>query len=291
MDNTQPSGFVDFIRAKGPFSQIILAVVLATLLYIILISLEIIYMSYTSVANTRVIIEDRTQDNKLPVTYTVNPKSSSVKNYRNIMNSDNENTGIEYSYSCFLLIHQNNFKDGATNQYKHIFHKGSLNLFPLLSPGVFVNAGTNTLRIFQNITTTWYNYVDVEDIPISKWIHLVILVKNNATEVYINGNLAAKLTSKTGVIYQNYQNLHVFSSKVITLSNPAVPSIPLNNPYDIQGSADAVMSRFYYYTYALTYTEIQDLMNMGPNPLTVPTSLDKPPYLIDNWWTGRNNLM
>jgi hypothetical protein len=290
MNNTQPSGFVDFIRAKGPFSQIILAVVLATLLYIILISLEIIYTSYKSVANTRVIIEDKTQDNTRLVTYPVNPSSVSNKDYRNLMHSDNENTGIEYSYSCFLLINEGNFT-GATNQFKHIFHKGSESLFPLLSPGVFVNAGTNTLRIFQNITTTWYNYIDVENIPVSKWVHLVILVKNNATEVYVNGNLAAKLTSKTGVIYQNYQNLYLFSRHTINLINSSTPSVPSNDPYQIIGHADVLISRLYYYTYALTYTEIQDLMNMGPNPLTVQTNQDKPPYMIDNWWTGQKNLM
>jgi hypothetical protein len=32
-------------------------------------------------------------------------------------------------------------------------------------------------------------------------------------------------------------------------------------------------------------------MNMGPNPQMVTNNLDKPPYFIDNWWTGRNMLM
>jgi hypothetical protein len=247
-------------------------------------------MSYDSVSKTRVVIEDKTRDDTSDARYYVNPSMIEDTNYRDIINSDNANTGIEYSYSCFLFLKENNFSDN-TNQFKHIFHKGSEKLYPLLSPGVFVNAGTNTLRIFQNITTTWYNYIDVEDIPISKWIHLVILVKNNATEVYINGNLAAKLTSKNGVIYQNYQDIHVFSREKINLMNAAVPSVSSDDPYNVIGAASALISRFYYYTYALSYTEIQDLMNMGPNPVTVLTSQDKPPYLIDNWWTGRNNLM
>jgi hypothetical protein len=295
MENSS-NGTLGFLMAKGPLSQIVIAFVMAIILYIILISLETIYISFMQVSNTRTIIEDATMDNTQSMEYSTNPMPSvSLKNkmFRSLPNSDNERTGIEYSYSCFLLMKDDNFGDNDTSAFRHIFHKGSESLYPLMGPGVFVNTGENSLRIYQNNTSTWYNYIDIQDIPIKKWFHLVILVKNNATEIYINGNLSGKITNNNAIIYQNYQKLYVFSDKRILpgYTNGTCPSMPIGETYKVNGKASGLISRFYYYSYALTYTEIQDLMNMGPNPQLLTVNQDKPPYFIDNWWTGRNMLM
>jgi hypothetical protein len=227
--------------------------------------------------------------------YTTNPTTVASKDnkmFRNLPHSDNERTGIEYSYACFLLLTDDNFDDNNTNGFRHIFNKGSKKLYPLMSPGVFVNSGKNSLRIFQNNTLTWYNYIDIDDIPIGKWFHLVVLVKNNATEIYVNGNIAGKITNNNAIIYQNYQNLYVFTDdERYTFNNGRYPSMPIGDEYIVHGKAKGYISRFYYYSYALSYTEIQDLMNMGPNPVILTSNQDKPPYFIDNWWTGKNMLM
>jgi hypothetical protein len=293
MENSS-NGTLGFLMAKGPLSQIVLAFVMAIVLYIILISLETIYISFMQVSNTRTIIEDATMDNTQSVEYSTNPMPSASLNnkmFRNLPHSDNERTGLEYSYSCFLLMKDDNFGDNDTSAFRHIFHKGSETLYPLMGPGVFVNTGTNSLRIYQNNTSTWYNYIDIQDIPINKWFHFVVLVKKNATEIYINGNLSGKITNDNAVIYQNYQKLYVFSDKRLSYNNNTYASIPSGNTYKVNGKASGLISRFYYYSYALTYTEIQDLMNMGPNPQLMTMNQDKPPYFIDNWWTGRNMLM
>ena len=52
-----------------------------------------------------------------------------------------------------------------------------------MSPSVFVLDESNTLRVYQNSTTTWNNYVDVQNIPIDKWFHLVVLARNNGVEI------------------------------------------------------------------------------------------------------------
>jgi hypothetical protein len=295
MENSS-NGTLGFLMAKGPLSQIVLAFVTSVVLYIILVSLETIYISYKQVSNTRTIIQDETFDESKSKIYETNPMPSASENneqFRNLLHSDNERTGIEYSYACFLRISEKNFSDNDTSSFRHIFHKGSDSLYPLLSPGVFVNTGTNSLRIYQNNTLTWYNYVDIQDIPIGKWFHLVVLVKNNATEIYVNGNVSGKITNDNAIIYQNYQNLYVFSDEKTTraLDNANCPSIPSGEKYNIIGKAYGLISRFYYYSYALSYTEIQDLMNMGPNPQILTANHDKPPYFIDNWWTGKNMLM
>jgi hypothetical protein len=44
------------------------------------------------------------------------------------------------------------------------------------------------------------------------------------------------------------------------------------------------MSRLAYFSYALSYTEIQSLLNEGPSSKTEPNVQDTPPYLEDAWW-------
>ena len=281
-----------FLLGKGPLSQLVIAFVISVALYITLLSLEAIFISYKQVSRTHTEIEEKTLSSTIPVFYSVNPKNIGTPNYRNLVHSQNEKTGIEYSYSCFLLLNQENFSANNISSYKHIFHRGYNTGFPLLGPGLFVNAGTNTLRLYQNNTLTWYNYIDINDIPIKKWFHLVILAKNNATEIYVNGNLSAKLTNNNAVIYQNYQSLFLFEDITVPIKTSAhTPSIPEGEIFNIIGKASGQISRFNYYSYALSFTEIQDLMNMGPNPQMVTDNTDKPPYFIDNWWTGRNMLM
>ena len=296
MENTS-AGPVAFLKAKGPLSQIVLAVIIATVLYIILLSLEIVYISYLQVANTKVDIEGgggKTINSGTSKVYTSNTNDIRIKNgnFRDLRYSDNEKTGIEYSYSCFLNISPETFKDGTT-ELKHVFHKGSEKFYPLLSPGVFVLGNTNTLRVFQNTSTTWYNYIDIPNMPIGKWFHLVVLVKNNATEIYINGNLGAKLSSGGGVVYQNYQNLYLFNKSRISsaLTQANMLSIPEGETYNVNSSVTGSISQFYYFSYALSYTEIQDMLTMGPNPVVADNNVDKPPYFLDNWWTGKDNLM
>lgn len=296
MENTSV-GTLGFLQGKGPLSQIVLAVVLSALLYIILISLEAVYISYQQVSRTKVSIDDRTlnSENNSDI-YSVNPQTASAnKRFRDLRVSDNERTGIEYSYSCFLLINESSFEDGTTN-LKHIFSKGNERLYPLLSPGVFLLSNKNTLRIFQNSSKTWYNKVDVDNIPIGKWFHLVVLAKNNAVEVYVNGNLASKLNMMGGIIYQNYQNLSLFSRRKVDLKNANMRSIPSTDEagyhgFKVDRSMNGLISRFNYFSYALSYTQIRDLMNEGPNPITAQENQDKPPYFIDNWWTGKDLLM
>ncbi len=293
MENTPP-GALGFISGKGALSQLVLSVILATILYITLIALEAVYTSYSQLAKLKVVVQEKLISSDTRHTFNTNPLQRTNANYRDIRYSDNQSTGIEYSYSCFLHLTEENFADNLIDAHRHIFNKGSENCFPLLGPGLFINTGTNKLRLFQNNTKTWYNYIDIEDIPIGKWFHCVIVVKKNQSEVFINGNLSAVLTNEGAVIYQNYQDLIIFNNGArVDYTNTKVPSIPDRDSekFKIVGSAKGSLSRLYYFTYALSYTEIQDLMNAGPNLQVDENQIDQPPYFIDNWWTGQKYLI
>jgi hypothetical protein len=199
--------------------------------------------------------------------------------------SDNERTGAEFTYSFFLWINPNSFKehDGLL----HIFHKGHPNPFPLMGPGVFLKNNENKLRVYMNSSKTWNNYIDVENIPVKKWVHICIIARNNAVEIYINGNIAKKLNMEGGTLYQNFGNLYLFKSNSMpSISSPTVPSAG-SEPFDIKGTYSGSLSNLYYFSYALSYTEIQSVIAEGPSAKTETRNEDAPPYLADNWWVSQ----
>ena len=52
------------------------------------------------------------------------------------------------------------------------------------------------------------------------------------------------------------------------------------------GPMNGMVSRVYYFSYALTYTEIQSLINMGPSTVMNSPDMSISPYLADTWWTN-----
>ena len=232
-----------------------------------------------AVAGTRVDLLPVTVGSDKPRTFEQNPK---VKGSVTIPLSDNERTGVEFSYSFYLWVNPNTFRqeDGLL----HIMHKGNPVPFPLMAPGVFMRSNTNTMRVYMNSSKSWNNYIDVENIPVNKWVHVVILARANAIEVYINGNLAKKLNMDGATLYQNFGNLYLFNQRNTVLNPATTPSVG-GQILSIFGAYNGSMSNLLYFSYALSYTEIQSLGLTGPSKKTEVNSQDQPPYLQDSWWT------
>jgi hypothetical protein len=277
-------GPASYLLGTGLIAQVLLAIVLATLLYIGLMAFEIVYKSFTQVSGTRVDILPMTVTSDKPREFIQDP---STKGSVTLPLSDNERTGAEFSYSFFLWIKNNNFNNDQA--LKTIFHKGYANPFPLMGPGVFLRTDINTLRIYMNTSKSWNRYVEVENMPINKWIHVTLVARNNALEVFVNGNLAQKLTLQDETFYQNFGNLRLFSQR----TNQVNPSMMLsagssdsNSIMRVQGPMDGYLSNLFYFSYALSYTELQALLNQGPSSRTETNAMDAPPYLQDNWWVN-----
>jgi hypothetical protein len=279
------AGPLSYIAGTGIIPQLVLGLVMATVLYISLMSLEIIYKSMKAVTGTRVVLLDATASAEdKQIVFEQNPKTP---NNKLIPLSDNERTGAEFSYSFYLWVNPSSF--GDYDGLKHIMHKGNPSPYPLMGPGVFLRTNTNTLRVYMNSSKTWNNYVDVENIPVKKWVHVVILGRNNTVEVYINGNIAKKLNMDGGVFYQNFGNLYLFrSDNVAAMMNSSVPSVG-SAPFQVNGKFSGNLSNLIYYNYALSYTEIRELTNAGPSKKVVSNSMDAPPYLEDGWWVNSSS--
>lgn len=277
MNNAGPASF---FLGTGIVPQILLSIALATILYIVGMSFEVLYKSFRQVSGTRVeVLPYTVSASDKPREFEQNP---SARNSKLLPLSDNERTGAEFTYSFYLWINPSSFRqeDGLL----HILHKGHPKPFPLLGPGVFLKSNTNTLRVYMNSSKTWNNYIDIENIPVKKWVHVAVVARNNAIEVYINGNLAKKLNMEDAVLYQNFGNLYLFSQRPCVLST-AIRSLNSDSPLQIFGTYAGNLSNLMYYSYAVSYTELQSLVAEGPSRKTESTTEDAPPYLEDAWWT------
>jgi hypothetical protein len=213
-----------------------------------------------------------------------NPNSPGAKT---VNLSSNERSGVEFSYSFYLYVNPASFTGNFG--LLHIFHKGYSSQFPLLAPGVYMRSDKNTLRVYMNTYKTWNNYAEVDNIPVNKWVHIVIVCKNNALEIFINGNLKKKLSFDGFAPYQNYQDIVCFSQRKVNLKKAIIPSVDKDG-FDVFGSLKGLLSNLNYYSYALCYSEIQTIMNEGPSKKmdSSATMTDVPPYLDDKWWTQGN---
>jgi hypothetical protein len=280
---------------SDPMSQTLTGVGIVVLLYLILISGEFIYNSIMAMWKDRVEL--------FPNTYVSGPKMlTALQNPRNsrsktIYFSDNQRSGVEFTYAMFLYVKSDTF---ATGEHKlhHILHKGYAKPYPLMGPGIFCWGDKNILRVYMNCFDTWDSYSDIENIPVDKWFHLTVSCKGNTMYVYINANLKQRMAfSADTPPYQNYGNVHLFNSRKFSLSKTITTSLERDPKFqgaraettlDFAGAAKAMISRVYYFSYALTYTEIQYLMNMGPSTVMDGNDMSMTPYLSDTWWVNKD---
>jgi hypothetical protein len=273
------------IGGSSIVGQLVTVLIFLIVLYVIYFGAEGLYRSYSSYNKSVVDL--------MPITYSSeaksyvisqNPRDSGAKP---ISLSDNERTGIEFSYAFFIYINPSGFRQ--EEGLMHVFHKGYSKQYPLLGPGVYIKSNENTLRCYMNSTATWNSYCDVENIPVQKWVHVAIVGRANGMEIYINGDLAKRMTFAGGVPYQNYQDIYVFSQRTVQMLGDDVTGTNKvasldGKSFRVFGAFRGMLSCLRYFNYALSYTEIAAMISEGPSKKMESQSQDQPPYLVDNWW-------
>jgi len=106
-----------------------------------------------------------------------------------------------------------------------------------------LNNSTMDPRVNKDIIHDDNNCVIVENIPLQRWFHLVIVAHDTALEVYIDGKLY-----KTSVLK----------------SIPRMNSLPLYANLD--GGFDGMINELRYYPYALKYIDVYSMYARGPTP-------------------------
>lgn len=280
------------------FPQIMYAAVVVAIVYILYMGVEVLWRAYLGYGTTRIVVYPMTTNTSK--TFQQDP-SNPLSVYLPV--SQNQLTGIEFTYSTFIYVDDSTFTNNVAPQQWHtVFYKGyESGPFPLCGPGVFVSTDSNNdpvLRVVMNSYNTWFNTVDVKQIPVKKWFHLALVLSgNNTMNVYVNGNLANKLVLDGTIAYQNYQPLLAlpnFKTPVTTdfdnsAGTTALRGLPPGETFVIGGPMTGFISNIIYYSYAVGYSEIQALLQMGPSSKMDTASMTTPPYLIDTWWTQQKS--
>lgn len=285
---------------QGIVTQILTGIVIVVIVYLTMATMEYLYKMFMRMWRDRLeLFPDTYTSGSKMFTAIQNPTNPAA---RTILVSNNQRSGVEFSYSMFIYLNSSTFANGTQNLY-HIMHKGYSQVYPLLGPGIFCWGNSNTLRVYMNSYDTWDNYTEVENVPVDKWFHIVVSCKGSNLYIYINGNLKQKFAlSNAKPAYQNFGNVYLFSSRKLTLTTTQTASlksdpyftastggVPAPSSITFDGSATGMASRVYYFSYALTYTEIQALMNVGPSLKMSESVADTSmrPYLSDTWWANR----
>jgi hypothetical protein len=281
------SGPLSYLLGKNLVSQILLTIVIMIAVYSVVTIFETVVNTVRKFdQQTTVLFADTTPGKQLIVQ---KPDGDSL-----IYNSENEQNGMEFSYSMYLFISPDTFEASVaevcggktTNKatsLKHVMHKGSKDGFPLMAPGLFVEGNKNTLRLYMNSTTAWDNYVEIPNIPIGKWFHLVMSLKGKYLDVYVNGNVTVRHQFNV-VPKLNFGNVYVLYP--IKFPRDSGDSA-IRNKFTVDNAAKGMVSRLKYYAYALNYSQIDALYREGPSKTIVSNSYTEvPPYFHDNWWVN-----
>jgi len=237
VSGTTTTSFADSNGIIAKFGFFILAIIC----FLLALNLGIRLISYFMKPSSSIYIINGMIDGTSKKIILQNPKDKESKIIRR---SDNEKTGIEFTWAVWLRL------DGlpTTIIQQSIFVKGDETITN--SPGVYFT-GSNTLRIrMDTVSKPSYNLeaststsvIDISNIPIKKWFHVAIRCQNKYLDVYING-LVNYRTNLENVPLQNYDDV-----------------IVCNN-----GGFIGKLSNLIYYDYALNAVDINGLANAGPN--------------------------
>jgi hypothetical protein len=195
------------------------------------------------------------------------PQDPSSNGSMPIYRSNNADNGIEFTWSVWIYIENLQYLEG---QYKHIFYKGNSNLestglnFPNNAPGLYIAPNTNALVVMMNTFNVINEEVVIPDIPLNKWVNVIIRCQNTTLDVYINGTITRSV-QLVGVPKQNYGDVYVA----------------------MNGGFDGNISNLWYYSYALGTSEIQNIAKDGPNTKMIGSGgmdLKNPNYLSLRWF-------
>jgi hypothetical protein len=261
----------DFLQSNSIVAQVAF-LLLVLFVFIILLRLGISLIGYfLSKSENPKLINGMVEANQLIVI----PQDPSSQGYVTINRSVNATEGIEFTWSVWIYIDDLTYNSG---NYRCVFYKGNdyaknpnatsqeaqgLN-FPNNAPGLYIAPNTNALVIMMNTFNVINEEIKVDDIPLNKWVNVIIRCQNNTLDIYINGTII-KSYHLHGVPKQNYGDVYVAPN----------------------GGFSGYISNLWYYNYALGISEISKLADQGPNTNmkgSINLNIKKNNYLSLRWF-------
>lgn len=272
------SGFLESNSLFAKFAFVILIVIV----FIFLLSLGIMLINYLFSYSDNPYLVKGMIDGNDGLTIPQDPgKSDAVA----IKRSNNENEGMEFTWSIWVYINELNNGD-KYQQFQHIFNKGndSYDVNGVAdvnnAPGLYIkqkvsgnNTDPNTVSLYAIMdsksgkTNNHENTKEIEDIPLKKWVNVIIRMKNTLLEVYVNGVVSGRLTFRE-MPMQNYHDVHICKN----------------------GGINGKISNLRYYSKALNIFDINSIVSAGPDLRSFNVDKSKMKnynYLSNLWYTSK----
>jgi hypothetical protein len=260
---------MEFLYSDDPFS-VFLSIVIIIILFIISLNIIMGIVDSVGKSNEVYIIKGISPGN-ISMTIPVNPNSSGSKP----IERSNNKTGIEFSWSVWL-----NISDiPTTSIYQHVFSKGEGSqdatgkVLPNNAPGLYITQRDNKCNLVVLMNTFGTPITDeltVPNVPLNKWINVIIRVISNSIDIYMNGSLV-KSHELTGVPRQNYGDISV----------------------SLASGFNGYISNLIYFPYGLSPGKIRSISDNGPN-LKISSSVNSlkssPSYLSSKWYSDNINV-
>jgi len=272
-NNNIVDGSKDFLNSNTLVAKVVfILLVLIIFIFLMRIAVTILHKFFGPKENP-IIKQGRFQGN-YPDEISTKPGK---KNAKPILRSNNQDMGMEFTYSTWLYFNDDNFTSYNAGQIKHIFNKGNAEtlatndetsslasgMMSINGPGLYLD-GTKNILIAAIQTFEGNEVVKVPDIPLKKWIHVVIRLENRNLDIYINGTIVVRHELQH-VVKQNYSNIYISQNDGFS----------------------GEQSSLRYFNRALTSLEIHRLVQKGPNMSSGGVSSPFPPYLSTRWFFNK----
>jgi hypothetical protein len=212
------------------------------------------------------------------------PQDPSNPDSVTILRSNNQKTGLECTWSVWLLVSDLNKlkKSGASppQSYSHIFNKGNNVFNPDTgiatvnnAPGLYIGDGSsNVLRVYMDtIQSGDYDvsdtFTEISNFPLKKWVHVAIRIENTIMDIYVNGTISGR-KKFSNIPKQNYEDIQIGH----------------NSGFNGQ------ISDLIYYSKALGVFEINNIILKGPNltqSSAIKSNIGFYTYLSSIWYSSK----
>jgi hypothetical protein len=273
LQNINGSSANDWLKSESLGSQIIIGLAIVIVIYILVALITYVAQRYLNILFSKPTLIKGKWSASVGKTIQQDP---TFKNSTLIRRSVNEKKGIEFTYMTWLKI--DGWEDQSKN-WKHIFHKGpsisDVRLDPeiapheiveIQAPGAWLHPNKNTIRVYMNTYDNANTFVDIENVPISKWVHMAIVLTQRHLDIYINGMLKERKELQ-GIPRQNYYNVYIAQ----------------------QSGFNGSLSDFRYFNFALKMYQLSSIISKGPTLIALEKSAEdkiNTPYLHERWWLG-----
>ena len=256
------SGTKEFFQSNSLVAKVAF-LVLVVILFVILLRLGSTLITWMFSPSKNPKLVDGMKNAKLAKTIPADPsKDNSVP----ILRSNNERDGIEFTWSVWLYIDDLEYGRG---RMRHIFHKGDAELTSentdinstSICPALYLDSNKNSLVLFMNTFGSMNEKVEIDDIPLNKWINVAIRLEGKIMDIYINGKVSKRHIFKS-VPMQNYGDTYV----------------------NANGGYSGMISDLWYHNRALTGVEILNIVKAGPSLSAQDDIKVFPPYFSLKWY-------